>query len=75
MGELYDFDPTDAQQSLPKNMSSLQLRDVEADEIDLDSALSKHFASVYFVDRKDDYNDIYSPKDWDKIMQKIDQYM
>ena len=55
-------------------MSSLLLRGVEADEIDLDAALSNHFASVYFVDRENDYNDIYSPEDWDKMMQKIDQY-
>ena len=75
MDELYDFSPSDAQQALPKNMSSLLLRGVEADEIDLDAALSNHFASVYFVDRENDYNDIYSPEDWDKMMQKIDQYM
>ena len=71
MDDLYDFNPSDAQQDLPKSMSGLLLRDVDPDDIDIDAAWSSHFGSVYFTDRENDYNDIYSPEDWDKMMQKV----
>ena len=71
MDDLYDFNPSDNQQALPKSMSGLLLRDVDPDDIDIDAAWSSHFGSVYFTDRENDYNDIYSPEDWDKMMQKV----
>jgi len=74
MDDLDDFDPSNHQEALPKSVSSLQLRDVDPDDIDIDAAWSSHFGSVYFTDRENDYNDIYSPDDWDKMMQKIDQF-
>ena len=69
--KLDDFTPSEAQLQLPREKSNLMLRDTEVDEIDLESAWLNHFGSVYFVDRPDDYNDIYSPNDWDEMMLKV----
>ena len=69
--KLDDFTPSEAQLQLPREKSNLMLRDTEVDEIDLESAWLNHFGSVYFVDRPDDYNDIYAPNDWDEMMLKV----
>ena len=69
--KLDDYTPSEAQLQLPREKSSLMLRDTEVEEIDLESAWLNHFGSVYFVDRPDDYNDIYAPHDWDEMMLKV----
>ena len=69
--KLDDFTPSEAQLQLPREKSNLMLRDTEVEEIDLESAWLNHFGSVYFVDRPDDYNDIYNPNDWDEMMLKV----
>ena len=69
--KLDNFTPSEAQLQLPRDKSNLMLRGTEVEEIDLESAWDNHFGSVYFVDRPDDYNDIYSPGDWDEMMLKV----
>jgi len=69
--KLDDFTPNEAQLQLPREKSNLMLRDTEVEEIDLEKAWLNHFGSVYFVDRPDDYNDIYGPEDWDEMMLKV----
>ena len=71
VGELDAFTASEAQLLQPRGKSTVMLLDTEVDEIDLEGAWFAHFGSVYFVDRPEDYNDIYSPEDWEKMMLKV----
>lgn len=72
--EVASYSPSAAQLALDRSKSAVVLLQADLNTINIRTMYEKHFGYVYFVDRPDDYNGLYSKSDWMSFMQSVDVF-